>query len=252
MKYLSKPLLLLALAGGLLSVWAQAPDQSGYVGSNTCEQCHRQGYRRFAATKMARVFFGAPQNQLEAKGCDACHGPGREHVEAAREHDRARAAGIPYQGPSAGKFVLGFGKDARLSVSEQNAQCLQCHERGARLFWKGSAHEARGLACVTCHQIHQERAPALAAARFIEPLTNHASFSKPTQVQVCVECHPMRKAQLLRSSHMPVREGLMTCASCHNPHGGPNPTMLVAATVNDTCYQCHPERRGPSCGSTRR
>jgi hypothetical protein len=98
MKYLSKPLLLLALAGGLLSVWAQAPDQSGYVGSNTCEQCHRQGYRRFAATKMARVFFGAPQNQLEAKGCEACHGPRREHVEAAREHDRARAAGFRIRG----------------------------------------------------------------------------------------------------------------------------------------------------------
>src|ERR1035437_2389917 len=64
-------------------------------------------------------------------------------------------------------------------------------------------------------------------------------------MEVCFGCHPMRKAQLQRSSHMPLREGEMTCANCHNPHGGPNPKMLVAATVNETCYKCHPERRGP-------
>jgi DmsE family decaheme c-type cytochrome len=93
--------------------------------------------------------------------------------------------------------------------------------------------------------VHQNRPAVTSAAAFKEPLTVNTSYTKATQMEVGFDCHPMRKAQLQRSSHMPLREGLMTCASCHNPHGSPNPSSLVAATVNQTCYKCHPERRGP-------
>lgn len=229
----------------LTSAWGQQASVSPYVGSNTCEECHKQGYRRFSATKMAKVFFEAPRNELEAKGCEACHGAGREHVDAAREHDRARARGVVYEGPPSGQFIFRFGKESSVSGQELNARCLQCHEKGQRMFWQGSTHEARGLTCVRCHQIHQNAPPAVAAARFKETLTTNTLFPTRTQVELCFECHPMRRAQLQRSSHMPLREGMMTCATCHNPHGGPNPKMLVAATVNQTCYKCHPERRGP-------
>jgi DmsE family decaheme c-type cytochrome len=240
-----KPLALLLLAGVALPVSAQRANQSDYVGSNTCEECHKQGYRRFASTKMAKVFFEAPRNELEAKGCEACHGAGREHVEAARAHDVAREKGVTYQGPRSGDFIIRLGKGSPLSMQEQSARCLQCHEKGQRLFWQGSGHEARGLGCGTCHQVHQNQPAVVAAAAFKEPLTTNTLFTKRTQMEVCFGCHPMRRAQLQRSSHMPLREGEMTCANCHNPHGGPNPKMLVAATVNETCYKCHPERRGP-------
>jgi DmsE family decaheme c-type cytochrome len=49
----------------------------------------------------------------------------------------------------------------------------------------------------------------------------------------------------MRSSHMPLREGKMDCASCHNPHGGPGPSLLKTPSVNETCYSCHAEKRGP-------
>jgi DmsE family decaheme c-type cytochrome len=194
---------------------------------------------------MAKVFFDAPRSELEKQGCEACHGPGREHVEAAREHDRVRAQGQVYTGPPSGQFILRLGKGSPLSASEQTARCLQCHEKGGRLFWKGSAHEGRGLSCMTCHQVHQNRPAAPATAAFKEPLTGNTLFPKRAQMEVCLECHPMRRAQLQRSSHMPIREGEMGCTSCHNPHGSPNPKLLVAASVNETCYRCHPERRGP-------
>ncbi len=242
MKSLLLPAGLLGLAFG---AWGQRPADSPYVGSDTCGECHRQGYRRFSATKMAKVFFEAPRNELEARGCEACHGPAREHVEKAREHDRARGRGLTYLGPPSGQFILRFGKDSPQSAKEQSAQCLQCHERGQRLFWKGSVHEFRGLSCMTCHQIHQNSPPAVAVAAFKEPLRGDMPFQKRTQMEVCFGCHPMRRAQLQRSSHMPLREGEMTCTSCHNPHGSPNPKLLVAASVNETCYKCHPERRGP-------
>jgi DmsE family decaheme c-type cytochrome len=65
------------------------------------------------------------------------------------------------------------------------------------------------------------------------------------ETQVCTRCH-MREAMAINlPSHMPVREGLMVCTDCHNPHGGPYPRQLRAATVNELCYRCHAEKRGP-------
>ena len=44
---------------------------------------------------------------------------------------------------------------------------------------------------------------------------------------------------------MPVREGKMTCTSCHNPHGTVTPALLKENSLNDTCFTCHAEKRGP-------
>ena len=37
----------------------------------------------------------------------------------------------------------------------------------------------------------------------------------------------------------------MTCVDCHNPHGSTSKSLLKADTVNETCYTCHTEKRGP-------
>jgi DmsE family decaheme c-type cytochrome len=37
----------------------------------------------------------------------------------------------------------------------------------------------------------------------------------------------------------------MVCSDCHNPHGSPNPAQLRQNSVNENCYTCHAERRGP-------
>jgi DmsE family decaheme c-type cytochrome len=49
----------------------------------------------------------------------------------------------------------------------------------------------------------------------------------------------------MRASHMPLREGKLECTSCHNPHGTPNDKLLLQASVNQNCYTCHAEKRGP-------
>jgi DmsE family decaheme c-type cytochrome len=44
---------------------------------------------------------------------------------------------------------------------------------------------------------------------------------------------------------MPLPEGQMSCDDCHNPHGSITSPLLKTNTVNETCYQCHADKRGP-------
>ncbi len=212
---------------------AKAATPSGadgdYAGSETCILCHADQQRRFKNTIMGKVMAN-PRTPLEARGCESCHGPGKAHVEA-----RGGKETIPVR----------FGKDSKNSVEEKNAACLDCHSNGNRLFWKGSPHQSRAMACVDCHQVKQELHPTLSSdSRYNAPLSENKGMKKP-QPELCLQCHQMRRAQLQRSSHMPYREGKVTCTSCHNPHGTPNPKQLIQSTTNENCLSCHTERRGP-------
>jgi DmsE family decaheme c-type cytochrome len=202
----------------------------GYVGSQVCITCHEDQNRRFKNTVMGKVMMLNPHSPEEARGCEACHGPGQAHVEAGGSKDT-----IPIR----------FGKDSNNSVAEQNAICMDCHSRGTHMFWKGSPHESRGIACVECHQVKQGmKVTGVSEARYNSPLTENRGLVK-AQPELCLQCHQLRRAQLQRSSHMPYREGKVTCTSCHNPHGTPNPKQLIQSTTNENCLSCHTERRGP-------
>ena len=209
---------------------ASKPD-GDYVGSETCIGCHQDQNHRFKNTTMGKIMMENPRTPEEARGCEGCHGPGRVHVDSGGGKDT-----IPIR----------FGKDSPNSVAEQNAICLDCHSRGTNhLFWRGSPHESRGMACVDCHQVKMVvHTSGTSELRYNQPLTENRGLKKK-QPEVCLECHEMRRSQLQRSSHMPYREGKVTCTSCHNPHGTPNPKQLIQATTNENCYSCHAERRGP-------
>ena len=63
--------------------------------------------------------------------------------------------------------------------------------------------------------------------------------------ETCGTCHLQKRAQQMRSSHMPLREGKLSCRSGHNPHGTVSQALRKEASPNETCYRCHAERRGP-------
>jgi len=185
------------------------------VGSQVCATCHAAQAAKFAQTVMGKI-GKVRKGTME---CENCHGPGSLHVKAGG-------------GRGVGGMISFRGDDPTRTPDENNAICLACHERGDRTLWRGSTHETRGVACTNCHTIMTNVTPKF-------------QLAKGTEVDTCFQCHPNKRAQMWRTAHMPVREGKMTCSSCHNPHGTYGESLLKTATVNDTCYQCHAEKRGP-------
>jgi DmsE family decaheme c-type cytochrome len=86
------------------------------------------------------------------------------------------------------------------------------------------------VTCVGCHEVHAEKNPVL---------------DKLAQQEKCFACHQRERSQTFKNSSHPLRFGEMACSDCHNPHAVNNDFMLVQANVNDTCYLCHAEKRGP-------
>jgi DmsE family decaheme c-type cytochrome len=51
---------------------------------------------------------------------------------------------------------------------------------------------------------------------------------------------------MLRVSTHPLKTGFFACSSCHASHGSTaSRASLAKHSVNDTCYQCHADKRGP-------
>lgn len=78
----------------------------------------------------------------------------------------------------------------------------------------------------------------------MEKTSARGLLTKTSETQVCVQCHSEVRAEMLKASHHPIREGRMECSSCHNPHASTE-ALLVKNTVNDTGATCHAGKRGP-------
>jgi DmsE family decaheme c-type cytochrome len=138
----------------------------------------------------------------------------------------------PIDGRSLGGIISFRKNDPSRAAEDNNRICLGCHERGERTNWQGSVHEERNLACTECHTIMR----AVSAQHQLK-----TAFEPDT----CFQCHKDRRAQMFRSAHMPLREGKVVCSDCHNPHGSITEALLREVSVNDNCYKCHAEKRGP-------
>ncbi len=220
-----------------------------YVGSAVCKSCHSAAAKEFSKTMMGKIFIAHPRDEEERQGCETCHGPGSLYMkEMAAAMGKGHKADDVGKGPAADGLVT-FRKNAE-SEETQNQVCLNCHERGERAFWRASTHAFRGVRCVDCHNVMRAVTAAEEQNAQIRKSPLSTEFVNPfvvmrPETQVCLRCHLQKRMEINLPSHMPIREGSMVCTDCHNPHGGPYPHQLRAATVNEVCYMCHAEKRGP-------
>jgi DmsE family decaheme c-type cytochrome len=197
------------------------PTKSGaqYVGAETCQACHQKVYDSLAKTAMGTLFLKHPRTAAEKLGCETCHGPGTEHV------------------GSGGKSFVGmrrFTRGTTTPVAERNNVCLKCHQKRNRLFWSGSVHANKGIACTDCHTVHT--GPGIA---------NRNQLARITVADTCATCHKEQVRAENKFSHHPMRERKMNCASCHNPHGTTSPKLVKANSTRELCFNCHAQYRGP-------
>lgn len=212
----------LAIVGLILAVQVEAaapPTVPGatYVGSETCKGCHEDLFKKIEHSLHGKLLgTKLSRTDVQRRGCEACHGPGSKHLE-----DPANPA-----------FNLRFGKKTSLTATDQNSVCLQCHQRGKQILWQGSPHETRDVSCVSCHSTHASQA-------------EKGQLKKATQSDLCSQCHQVKAMQFQRSSHMPVKEGKLTCSSCHNAHGTTTERLIPEISINESCTKCHADKRGP-------
>ncbi|MCL6268786.1 DmsE family decaheme c-type cytochrome [Sansalvadorimonas sp. 2012CJ34-2] len=189
-------------------------------GADKCLTCHTKG----TPLDGSGIFKGAhgrldladgPFQQLE---CESCHGPMGRHPRLLPDDK-----GI--------EPMVQFDPDSPVTAENQNSICLNCHSKDhQRSDWFGSAHESMGVGCTSCHTLHKD---------------SDLVLNEQSQDKVCTSCHQERQMDAHKRSNHPLGEGQLACSSCHNPHGSLNTAMLAQATVNDTCTECHTEKRGP-------
>ena len=200
--------------------------EGGYAegGIETCLECHDETEKHPVLSILAtpHAVLGDSRTPLaQQHTCETCHGPSAAHVDE-----------------ESTPVDVVFGKNA--PAGPQNEKCLSCHQGGLRMGWAGSKHELENVPCAACHTVHAREDRVL--AKNIDPM----KFTREGQAGVCFQCHLEKRAQIQhRVSSHPIREGKINCSDCHNPHGSMGPTNLARPTLNETCYQCHAEKRGP-------
>ena len=197
--------------------YVRPTDPSLYVGAETCKTCHEDIYKNFENTAH---FATTMDSKLDANkgpewhGCEACHGPGKEHVDSGGDKTK----------------IFTF-KDA--SPQEASARCLGCHQYNEEHSnYDRSAHLANGVGCLDCHSPHHPK-----EGQFL---------MKAKSPELCYKCHMEVRAQFARPFHHRVNEGLIQCNDCHSPHGTFRPKQLRTDAAGDAvCYKCHSEKQGP-------
>ncbi len=195
-----------------------------------CGGCHSTGMK---------INFDKASHSFDTKfanigvGCESCHGPGSNHIKAARfeyvkEKDtiinpsklpwrlRAAVCGQCHNwGSSTAKispssegfperyaFPYGFvvGKPLYLFYVNNPVDDKRHHQQYNE--WNASAHAEAGIMCTTCHGVHQEgmhKNPHKALTKFIAD-------------SLCTNCHKTIKQKAAHRIHT-----FGSCIACHMP-----------------------------------
>ena len=204
-----------------------------------CLLCHKDYIKAFGKTKHAKVYIAKHGKDKVGSSCEICHGPMSKHLEETGINKKSQETlGKDFKA----KYVVSFKK---ISPKAKNAICLQCHKKSTLLGWKGSAHEMMDVSCDSCHYVSQRKSKGKLPMNQGSNKVKKKLLINEDPKKSCFQCHREKRAKLLRTSHMPMREGKMDCGSCHNAHGGFGPSLLKQSTTNETCNICHQEKRGP-------
>jgi formate-dependent nitrite reductase cytochrome c552 subunit len=176
--------------------------------------------------------------------CEACHGPGSNHVEAipgfeiptiiqASRLTPALAAQIcgschtggrekrgKYAYPVEYQIHKGVG-NIRLYFNEFNHQDNpelfwpsgeSRHSNQQYLDWKQSEHAKVGVTCITCHDVHRSKSALEAVGEVPNPLFVIRSKTRLFEDKLCKSCHTTNQYRSVHRIHT-----FGSCVRCHMP-----------------------------------
>ncbi len=165
-----------------------------------CADCHSTGLVK--GYDPERDAFETTWEELDV-ACEACHGPGSEHVEWAERHDGSAVA----QGANVGltHTLLRNDRDAQID------SCAPCHSRRSRMVFDAppgtpflEAYRPELLVPGSYH----------ADGQILDEVYVYGSFAQSAMHErgvACTDCHDPHSLELLAP-------GNALCAQCHSPY----------------------------------
>lgn len=206
------PLPVLLLCFFLALTQAAGHPDAEYVGSETCLECHDTIYRTLKKTPHINLNLTKDTYQIDY--CESCHGPGSDHIDD----------------PEVKSSIRSY----KQSTSEESTSvCLSCHQKSSHFRrFRGEKHYQTGESCTTCHSVHQTN-----------PRDSLISIQPE---KLCFNCHQEKEAAFNLPYHHKVKEGRMTCWSCHDPHNVEVSSQGIGRKkIYERCFDCHPAQKGP-------
>jgi DmsE family decaheme c-type cytochrome len=199
---------------------ARTADPAAARIARRCSLCHGDKFQSVARNPHAVLDDTDWQAQTgEPLSCGNCHGDFAEHLQ------------------QAGRAPIFAFRDE--PVTERNGRCLTCHESSHPAFDR-SPHAQAGLACTSCHTQHGEHAATallrLAGTAQVRALGDTSG--------VCFGCHGEQFAETEYNERHRLREGVLECTSCHDPHA-PATRTLLGGFKQERCVDCHTDKGGP-------
>ncbi len=227
-----------AAAKGFLGYYNTSTKQT------TCGNCHADHQADWKLTAHAGAYASLPGTAQDF--CKSCHTVG------ANGNLVAEAAGF----------------DATKDSTYHDVQCESCHGPGLdHVKGVGAGQVIRPLAkmgmtgdgtCAECHSgAHHPFAEEWAQS-------DHATFYQSAAQNIssgCASCHEGRQALVAWGENTnfmekadPTAYQPITCSTCHDPHGSPNPAQLRFPTnsadpATNLCMKCHMRRNEPTSSS---
>lgn len=205
---------------------------TGNIWQLRCGGCHVTGLQ--INYDRGKGSFNSKWSDLGV-GCEACHGPGGNHIKAASVYfeqeketivnpaklpwrlramvcgqchnwGRSTAEVSPYKAgfPKQYGYPLGYvpGKALYLYYSQEQKEAEKHHQQYNE--WQESEHAKAGVMCTTCHNVHPEDTG-------VQQLGTVAQ-TKLTQDTLCMDCHKTLQRRGVHRIHT-----FGSCIACHMP-----------------------------------
>ena len=203
----------IAAAAALMAAFMAGPAVAQQREAPVCATCHE------AAHASTALSHHGVKNDANGTMCQSCHGDATAHLKDPNVKPANKMAkGVP--------------------AAEKDAVCMTCHAGNRHLaFWESGKHAKNDVSCASCHSIHGKSTPP--------SVQGFTTTQRPLEADLCGTCHKQVRAATNKMSHHPIPEGKVKCSDCHNPHGALSPAMVKHETINQQCFSCHADKRGP-------